>query len=399
MGMGGAFIGVADDATAASWNPAGLVQLEKPEVSAVYSYFGRKQTYSSSTHPEMDGPNHMDAQGLNYASAVYPFVWLKRNMVVSINYQRLYEMEKKVNLNYTWNIGGDKLYDRVDFSQSGYLYALAPAIAVQLMPGLYAGMTLNFWDSALGRNGWESTYNSSARGTLAGNPVTMNLVEKSRVSFEGFNANLGLLWNFYGNFTLGAVFKTPFDGDVKKTTSTFQSQDWSTLPPPFNHFESRAGKIERLTMKMPASYGLGLSYRHSDAWTLALDLYRTEWSRFLIEDQARNRINPVDGRPISEGRLKDTVQVRLGTEYILMKGKNVIPLRFGLFYDPEPQKSALDDYYGLSLGLGFAREKFAVDAAYQYRFGRNVRGDMASIDGTRQDVEQHTLMTSIIYYF
>ena len=32
-GMGGAFIGVADDATAVSWNPAGLTQLDKPEAS------------------------------------------------------------------------------------------------------------------------------------------------------------------------------------------------------------------------------------------------------------------------------------------------------------------------------------------------------------------------------
>ena len=37
LGMGGAFIGVADDATAASWNPGGLIQLETPEVSAVVS--------------------------------------------------------------------------------------------------------------------------------------------------------------------------------------------------------------------------------------------------------------------------------------------------------------------------------------------------------------------------
>ncbi|MCU0645955.1 MAG: hypothetical protein MUC94_17060, partial [bacterium] len=37
-GMGGAFIGGADDATAASWNPAGLVFLEKMEASATYVY-------------------------------------------------------------------------------------------------------------------------------------------------------------------------------------------------------------------------------------------------------------------------------------------------------------------------------------------------------------------------
>src|SRR3989338_2646899 len=47
IGMGGAFIAIADDATAASWNPAGLVQLEKPEISAVGSFFYRHEEYDS----------------------------------------------------------------------------------------------------------------------------------------------------------------------------------------------------------------------------------------------------------------------------------------------------------------------------------------------------------------
>jgi hypothetical protein len=33
MGFGGAFVALADDATAAFANPSGLVQLTKPEVS------------------------------------------------------------------------------------------------------------------------------------------------------------------------------------------------------------------------------------------------------------------------------------------------------------------------------------------------------------------------------
>ena len=67
-GMGGAFIGVADDATAASWNPAGLIQLEKPEISVVYSSFHRIQTYDSESHPEIASRNTMDSKGLKYAS-------------------------------------------------------------------------------------------------------------------------------------------------------------------------------------------------------------------------------------------------------------------------------------------------------------------------------------------
>src|SRR4026209_2734400 len=42
-GMGNAFIAVADDGTAASWNPAGLSQLRKTEFSLVYSASRRNQ--------------------------------------------------------------------------------------------------------------------------------------------------------------------------------------------------------------------------------------------------------------------------------------------------------------------------------------------------------------------
>lgn len=45
LGFGGAFIGLADDATAAFANPAGLVQLGKPEVSIEVRQGGAFRTY------------------------------------------------------------------------------------------------------------------------------------------------------------------------------------------------------------------------------------------------------------------------------------------------------------------------------------------------------------------
>jgi hypothetical protein len=46
FGMGGAFVGLADDGTAAYWNPAGLIQLEKPEASVMYSALSLDRKYN-----------------------------------------------------------------------------------------------------------------------------------------------------------------------------------------------------------------------------------------------------------------------------------------------------------------------------------------------------------------
>jgi len=392
-GMGGAFIGVADDATAASWNPAGLVQLEKPEVSVVYAYFNRRQAYSSWSHPEMESENSMDANGLNYASVAYPFVLLNRNMIVSLNYQRLFEMNKAFDFKYTWYNAGIKRYDNIECYQEGFLYAVSPAYAVQVTPEFYLGATLNLWGDYLGKNGWSNEYKSFNKKTIAGFHITEKDVWKNTLSFEGTNANFGFLWNVYGPFTVGGVFKTPFEAKLRQEGSVYNRTDWPVLK------ELSKKTFEDLTMEMPASYGLGLSYRHSDALMVAFDIYRTEWSRFLLRDSKGREKNPVYGDSLSKGRLSDTTQLRLGTEYLFIGEKRVIPVRAGLFYDPEPMRGNFDDYYGFSFGTGYSTGKFSVDASYQYRFGRNVSGDMANIEGTSVDINQHTVMMSLIYYF
>ncbi len=72
IGMGGAFIAVADDATAASWNPGGIVQLDKPEISFVYKYLRRSENKSFENHPEASSTDSVDYHNLNFFSAAYP---------------------------------------------------------------------------------------------------------------------------------------------------------------------------------------------------------------------------------------------------------------------------------------------------------------------------------------
>jgi len=87
-------------------------------------------------------------------------------------------------------------------------------------------------------------------------------------------------------------------------------------------------------------------------------------------------------------------------EYARIMDKIVIPFRFGVFYDPEPSVSAPQDYYGGSLGFGIVMKKrLALDFAYQYRFADKVNGNELGIPGTRAKIRQHSLLSSLIFYF
>ena len=68
LGMGGAFIAVADDATAATWNPGGLIQLETPEISGVFSGTLRTEDKSFADNPEASGSDRIDDYNINYLS-------------------------------------------------------------------------------------------------------------------------------------------------------------------------------------------------------------------------------------------------------------------------------------------------------------------------------------------
>jgi long-subunit fatty acid transport protein len=93
----GAFIAVADDATAASWNPGGLVQLKTKEISIVGNYSSQGTDY---TFSEANGSQSTSLTDLNYLSFAYPFTLWNRHMVVSLNYQRLYDFTRQVNYKY-----------------------------------------------------------------------------------------------------------------------------------------------------------------------------------------------------------------------------------------------------------------------------------------------------------
>lgn len=394
MGMGGAFIGIADDATSASWNPAGLIQLERPEISIVGAYLNSRDSFSSATHPEINDTGKMDDLNINYFSATYPFQFY-RNIVVSINYQRLYEFNRNFSYQYDFPPEEDaKLLETMHFNQKGYIGALGLAFAIEIIPTLSFGTSLNIWtDKLLWKNEWEETVTNHRIYMVEGITYIIDTLYNEKYSeFSGTNANLGLLWDLNQYITLGIVVKWPFRASIHHELNFWQTYQSGTSNQ--DHIE------EGVKLKMPLSYGGGLAWRVSDALSFDLDIYRTKWSDYILIDSQGNKFSPIDGQLDSSSKVKNTTQVRFGGEYLFISKKNrlVVPLRAGIFYDPEPSYNEVKRFYGASIGSGFAYKGIIFDVAYQLRWGRNVdTGNL--IPTSRADIMQHLLLTSLIIHF
>jgi hypothetical protein len=193
IGMGGAFIAVADDATAASWNPAGLTQLDLPEVSAVGTYLYREEDLSFGTHPEGNGRQSVSSTDLNYLSIAYPFKLLSRNMIISLNLQQLFEFNKDWDYTLRQESDGPKTEAKIDYEQNGNIYAFGIAYAIKVLRPLSFGITLNWWNPPSNLSEWRATTKQRTSIDLNGIPFINDIRTTEKFSFSGLNFNLGLL--------------------------------------------------------------------------------------------------------------------------------------------------------------------------------------------------------------
>jgi len=229
LGLAGAFTALADDATAASWNPAGLIQLERPEASVMLRLSREHNDFSSGSDSYIAGENSFGNENLNYLSAAYPFRWGHRNFVFSLNYQETYDFtqafsadvneerppsahesraegvysstqvdgihDEYVDITITSYLTTRKssalrqilssdLLSSLDFEQQGIIDAATPALAAEITPKLAIGAAVNFYQDSpfSGReicSTTRATYQgaSSSRVTASDEQVTSGIYE------------------------------------------------------------------------------------------------------------------------------------------------------------------------------------------------------------------------------
>lgn len=433
-GMADAFVAIADDATAASWNPAGLVQLERPELSIVGAWNSVRDRFDAAPiYPEFDSTHDVANFDLNYLSFVYPlpFVVMDRNVTVSLNYQHRYDFTRKFSVRrnqHTPLFRGSEMwsiFQQFSFEQTGGLSTVSPAIAFELTHRLSLGASLNLWRSTpFNDNSWTQTIRDSMADFVFGETdLALGRSKEEYKDFRGENYTLGLLWDINDRWKVGIRYDTAFTGDVDYERRGFEFLTYAPL--------ARSSIREKRRVRFPDSLALGVAYRANDRLTISMDVTRTDWHDFYVKNGEGVRRSLVDGSNIDDRAtatdFDPTYTVRLGAEYVFLPRQppeslsRLWTLRGGLFYDEEPAtgdhaKFVLgsgelrrsprgngdpDRFYGVALGVGVQlNQRINIDMAYQYRFGRDVNADFVrGVQDFEEDVDQHRVLLSTVVYF
>jgi hypothetical protein len=358
LGMGGAFLARADDATAVSWNPAGLSYLRRPELSIV----GARSSFERG--PSGAGPtDRLVGHGPDFFAITYPL----GQGAVQVNYQRVFSFAGTREI--------ERASDVFETKGSGGFDVLGVGSGWRVGRKLRAGAAFNLWLNGYSQRKVRSSTLPPPRGRgRSEQDIDYDL--DSGVTF-----NLGALWSPVENLNLGIVGRTPFTAilTLRRFRRDFGPSDSA------GEFTQNSGEGSDILIDLPGSFGAGASWRATSALTVSADYTRTFWSKGEVQNFYQIDATPAEGPApepnvfvrlpyptLDDADQTDTQQIRVGAEYVLLAGRVRIPLRIGYFVDRQYFRAAADGgsaagsapwFRGYTAGTGIAVGSILLDAA------------------------------------
>ena len=379
MGLGGAFVALADDATAAFANPAGLVLITEPEVSlegrswsysTPYTEGGRIEGAPSGYGADVvaglrQGTSSVDLAAISFVSFVYP----KGKGSVALYRHQLADFESLTETHGLFSGGTDccqirhlEVRTRTDLEIVSYGFSGA----YRITDGLSLGLSLVYFEGTLELVGepFLPDFDPVLRALAPTSYRPERQLVESTVLIDDGDVGLtgGFLWAVSPRWRVGGFYRQapaftlwgdavvgPSGGFVDLVPGTVL--DEATSPVAF-----------------PDVYGLGFTVRPQERLTLAFEWDRVEYSTILdsldqVEFSSDNIV------------LEDGDELRAGAEYVFLGTTPLVALRLGAWLDPDhlphfgPEGSLWEralllpgeDEIHVSLGLGLAFERFQVD--------------------------------------
>lgn len=385
LGLGGAFAGLADDATAAFANPAGLVQLSQPEVSIEgrsWSFstqiteggrvFGSPTGIGLDTAPGLRfGRSEANTSDVSFLSFVYP---KGRGSVSVFRYQLAkFEVASRTNGFFSRDplgIQGTERRDERTQSTNVDIASWGVAGAYRVTDTFSVGLGIVYSQSDLEIVDREfDVINETVEGIFGALPLTPDRLEfRSTITGDGTDVtfNAGLLWQFKPQWSLGGFYRQ--GPETPAEVGGFIGplfEDFDEIPTAVPGSPVRLGQT---TLAVPDVFGLGFAWRSLDgAATVSF-----EWDRVQYSDLFAALDRTV--MDLESFGLGDVDEMHFGFEYAFLRSRPVVAVRGGWWRDPAHQLkySGVDvfdraifnggeDTEHYALGVGLAFESFQVD--------------------------------------
>lgn len=368
LGMGGAFIALANDTTAVFYNPAGLAQSQKGiNVDTAFTYTAPHLSYTLPNGEEQKAVEEEYPLFFGLSSGVaHPLVF---GFGMYSQYARTTDWFEDASNNF--GPLRSKII-RLDY---------VPTIAYEITSQLYlgAGFVISQTEEE-----WENPI-PVAFGP-GGIPVAFTQYSDEADGF-GYGANVGILYKITPELSLGAVWRSEINTKLEGKADV----------------EGLGEDDYNLNWDFPQSAGVGIAYKPLENLTIALDLNWTNWSDWKeVSYNYEDNLLPDMAQRIDA---QDSLKVSIGTEF---KPLDQVALRAGYRFDDnaipdetvQPQCPDLRNH-AFSIGGGYEWEPIRCDIFYEYLFSskKEVITSDVNYNGKYQ-VQMHTVgvMISFSYF-
>lgn len=389
--MGGAFAALADDATAAFSNPAGLVQLSRPEISIEGRYweYSSPFTVSGRVSGETTGigldnsirtaASEYDTSALSFLSFVYPghnwTVALSRHQLAKFEFntatQGLFTDDPVEDPQPTC-LTGTVVCRYPSFRHNTHIEMATTTVSVALRGAdrisFGIGFSYHQADILLTSEQHVVAEETLPLGFFGPNiyaPEAQLGIDRFESDDTDWSFNLGFLWFITRQWSLGGTLRMAPEVELDG-----ERRSGPALDPPIPT-GTLGGSVSDVPFGFPEVYGLGLAYRSQNgSWTASIEWDRVQYST-LIESIPDNELISVGYVFIDDGD-----ELRLGGEYAFRQWQPIVALRAGIWRDPEHQVQTTEndpleqtllprgtDELHYSLGLGVAFKNFQTDIA------------------------------------
>ncbi len=352
LGMGGAYLGFSDDATAAYTNPAGLTVLSQPEIAlemrATYYNTPFVAGGSAINNTVFESESKSNTVNPSYFAYVMPgdgwALALYRN--VELDFENTF-VKAQIPINFPGTPAGRFIRNAASTIEAESVnYGLSGAY--EFSDNFSVGVSAVYTSFEL------------AAGSLRAEDGQPVFAQTELADSGSATYTIGALYKFDDKLSIGAAYRRGAEFDTK-----IEAAGTGT------NVERRVGSFN-----IPHQFGVGVAYRATDNFAIGFDAHYVDYTT-LSDDPLRVELD-------SKVEFDSAVELRLGAEYVFSDFNTPFTVRAGVWRDPDhrfafqgtPTTEAQfvdsilfpsgDSEMHYTVGLGWAFERIQIDAGADF---------------------------------